>query len=82
MRSGSKTEPIVWKTDIENFHNIYAELGRWVDEKATFFNCNMIVFVKQIHLPRAKRDKSREYKSGHCWFWSFSWLVEKQHESF
>ncbi|CAH3018961.1 unnamed protein product [Porites evermanni] len=28
VRSGSKTEPIVWKTDIENFHNIYAELGR------------------------------------------------------
>ena len=60
VRSGSKTEPIVWKADIENFHNIYAELGRWVDEKAMFFICNMIVFF-----PRAKREKSREYKSGH-----------------
>ena len=65
MRSGSKTEPIVWKTDIENFHNIYAELGRWVDEKSMFFIRNIIVFVKQMHLPRAKREKSREYKSGH-----------------
>ena len=65
VRSGSKTEPIVWKTDIENFHNIYAELGRWVDEKAMFFICNMIVLVKQMHFPRAKREKSREYKSGH-----------------
>ncbi|XP_067020221.1 kalirin-like isoform X6 [Acropora muricata] len=27
-RSGSKPEPIVWKKEIENFHNIYAELGR------------------------------------------------------
>ena len=27
-RSGSKTEPINWKKDIDNFHNIYAELGR------------------------------------------------------
>ena len=29
-RSGSKPEPIVWKKEIENFHNIYAELGRLV----------------------------------------------------
>ncbi|XP_068751668.1 kalirin-like isoform X6 [Montipora capricornis] len=27
-RRGSKSEPIVWKKDIENFHNVYAELGR------------------------------------------------------
>ena len=30
-----------------------------------FFICNMIVLVKQMHFPRAKREKSREYKSGH-----------------
>ena len=77
VRSGSKTEPIVWKTNIENFHNIYAELGRWVDEKAMFCNCNVIVLVKQMYLPRAKREKSRECKSDHAWFCSSSWLVEK-----
>ena len=53
-----------------------------MDEKATFFICNMIVFVKQMHLPRAKREKSREYKSGHGWFGlSPDWL-KKRRESF
>ncbi|XP_020600716.1 triple functional domain protein-like isoform X7 [Orbicella faveolata] len=28
QRSNSQREPIVWKTDIEAFYNIYAELGR------------------------------------------------------
>jgi len=30
QRSNSQREPIVWKTDIEAFYNIYAELGRYV----------------------------------------------------
>ena len=60
VRSGSKTEPIVWKTDIENFHNIYAELGRLVDEKAMFFICNMIVSLSKCtyQVPRARNRVS------------------------
>lgn len=28
QRSNSQREPIVWKTDIDDCYNIYAELGR------------------------------------------------------
>lgn len=41
-RSGSKPEPIVWKKEIDNFHNIYAELGRYVSTtRLTRLNKNM-----------------------------------------